>query len=77
MNKKYIYIYVYNHDNATHMGVVGGNPVIAFIIRTFIFHYVRGRHIRQVLNPFMPTVRTFAVRETASLGIMGAPRVPP
>ena len=28
-------------------------------------------------NPFMPTVPTFAVRETASLGIMGAPRVPP
>ena len=28
-------------------------------------------------NPFVPTVPTFAVRETASLGIMGAPRVPP
>ena len=28
------------------------------------------------LNPFVPTVPTFAVRETASLGIMGAPRVP-
>ena len=26
------------------------------------------------LNPFMPTVPTFAVRETASLGIMGAER---
>ena len=25
----------------------------------------------------MPTVPTFAVRETASLGIMGTPRVPP
>ena len=29
------------------------------------------------INPFLPTVPTFAVRETASLGIMGAPRVPP
>ena len=29
------------------------------------------------MNPFVPTVPTFAVRETASLGIMGAPRVPP
>ena len=29
------------------------------------------------VNPFVPTVPTFAVRETASLGIMGAPRVPP
>ena len=28
-------------------------------------------------DPFFPTVPTFAVRETASLGIMGAPRVPP
>ena len=32
---------------------------------------------RLLINPFMPTVPTFAVRETASLGIMGAPRVPP
>ena len=29
------------------------------------------------VNPFMPTVPTFAVRETASLSIMGVPRVPP
>ena len=29
------------------------------------------------INPFFLTVLTFAVRETASLGIMGAPRVPP
>ena len=29
------------------------------------------------INPFVPTVPTCAVRETASLGIMGAPRVPP
>ena len=29
------------------------------------------------INPFFPTVPTFAVRETASLGMMGAPRVPP
>ena len=29
------------------------------------------------VESFMPTVPTFAVRETASLGIMGAPRVPP
>ena len=28
-------------------------------------------------NPFGPTVPTCAVRETASLGIMGEPRVPP
>ena len=28
-------------------------------------------------NPFVPTVPTCAVRETASHGIMGAPRVPP
>ena len=30
-----------------------------------------------MFNPFVPTVPTCAVRETASLGIMGAPRVPP
>ena len=41
------------------------------------------RKIRIVPNslprtyPFVPTVPTCAVRETASLGIMGAPRVPP
>ena len=29
------------------------------------------------VNPFFPTVPTWAARETASLGIMGAPRVPP
>ena len=29
------------------------------------------------INPFFPTVPTFAVWKTASLGIMGAPRVPP
>ena len=29
------------------------------------------------LNPFLPTVPTCAVRKTASLGIMGEPRVPP
>ena len=28
------------------------------------------------VNPFFPTVPTFAVRETASVGIMGAPREP-
>ena len=33
--------------------------------------------LSDIFNPFMPTVPTFAVRETASLGIMGAPRVPP
>ena len=31
----------------------------------------------RLINSFMPTVPTFAVRETASLGIMGEPRVPP
>ena len=30
-----------------------------------------------VVNPFFPTVPTCAVRETASLGIMGEPQVPP
>ena len=29
------------------------------------------------INPFVPTVPTFAVRETASLGMMGEPRMPP
>ena len=29
------------------------------------------------LTHFFPTVPTFAIRETASLGIMGEPRVPP
>ena len=29
------------------------------------------------INPFFPTVPTFDVGETASLGIMGEPRVPP
>ena len=36
-----------------------------------------GNHVWSVINPFVPTVPTCAVRETASLGIMGAPRVPP
>ena len=43
-----------------------------------------GRHFRRysilslgIINPFFPTVPTCTVRETASLGIMGAPRVPP
>ena len=31
----------------------------------------------RLINPFVPTVPTCAVRETASLGIMGEPRVPP
>ena len=31
----------------------------------------------RIFNPFFPTVPTFAFRETTSLGIMGAPRVPP
>ena len=30
-----------------------------------------------LINPFVPTVPTCAVRETASLGIMGAPEVLP
>ena len=33
--------------------------------------------VEYIFNPFMLTVPTFAVRETASLGIMGEPRVPP
>ena len=33
--------------------------------------------VSSIVNLFFPTVPTFAVRETASLGIMGAPRVPP
>ena len=32
---------------------------------------------RHIVNPFVPTVPTFAVRKSASLGIMRAPRVPP
>ena len=32
---------------------------------------------KYLLNPFVPTVPTCVVRETASLGIMGEPRVPP
>ena len=35
--------------------------------------FFSGMHV----NPFFPTVPTCAVRETASLGIMGEPRVPP
>ena len=34
-------------------------------------------HAQCSYAPFVPTVPTFAVRETVSLGIMGAPRVPP
>ena len=33
--------------------------------------------LSNAFNPFFRTVPTCAVRETASLGIMGAPRVPP
>ena len=34
-------------------------------------------HLTRQINPFFPTVSTCAVRDTASLGIMGAPRVAP
>ena len=41
-------------------------------------HRHRGRCGAKInINPFFPTVPTCAVRETASLGIMGIPRVPP
>ena len=43
----------------------------------YIYIYSDDRQPIHHFNPFMPTVPTFAVRETASLGIMGAPRVPP
>ena len=43
--------------------------------------YVRDGSMQEVrlhfFNLFIPTVPTFAVRQTASLGIMGVPRVPP
>ena len=53
--------------------------------QTFLFSWKNEVRLEQVVeghlsgpvNPFFPTVPTFAVRETASLGIMGAPRVPP
>ena len=38
---------------------------------------VKVRYFLDLFNPFFPTVPIFAVQETASLGIMGAPRVPP
>ena len=37
----------------------------------------RAPDVVTLVNPFFPTVPTFAVRETASHGIMGAPEVPP
>ena len=43
----------------------------------FCFSIFRRRLKKKLLNPFVPTVPIFAVRETAFLGIMGAPRVPP
>ena len=39
-----------------------------------IRQFVLFDHHFTLLNPFVPTVPTFAVRETASLGIMGEPR---
>ena len=42
-----------------------------------IDHHESSTDRQVVVNPFVPTVPTCAVRETASLGIMGAPRVPP
>ena len=47
------------------------------IHRTFLFKYDVANSTFWWFNPFMPTVPPFAVRETASLGIMGEPRVPP
>merc|ERR1719154_566022 len=53
-----------------------GGPPTPKIPRTITATIVL-RCLRVALNQFFPTVPTFAVRETASLGIMGAPRVPP
>ena len=56
-----------------HALVMAGHPaeqtVEAYLAAMQVNYYF--------INPFLTTVPTFAVRETASLGIMGAPRVPP
>ena len=49
---------------------------LTFFCIRILYLYVN-RLNRSFVNPFFPTVPTFDVRETASLGIMGAPRVPP
>ena len=47
----------------------------SFFVRAPRFHF---HSLRWPLTHLCPPLRsTFAVRETASLGIMGAPRVPP
>ena len=50
---------------------------IGFPQGSVIAHILFLLYINELLNLFVPTVPTCAVRETASLGIMGAPRVPP
>ena len=46
------------------------------ICSCYLFHMIVDFGM-EGLRSFIPTVSTFAVRETAALGIMGAPRVPP
>ena len=55
-------------------------------IKLMLVYYLASNHQKLLvfiriklvfLNPFVSTVPTFAVRETATLGIMGTPRVPP
>ena len=55
----------------------GGCSLSVFVLRTRSSFCVYILESWVFLNPFIPTVPTCAVRETASLGIMGAPRVPP
>ena len=45
--------------------------------KVFRTYFILNGTYSKTFNPFVPTVPTCAVRETASLGIMGSPRVPP
>ena len=77
----YIYIYIYIIQDET-----GAELALTDITFRKIFIAKQSRQVREQLwetfgsltqriNPYLRS--TFAVRETASLGIMGAPRVPP
>ena len=56
---------------------VSFNRVVCFVYFDLIFYLLEYLLMCSALHLCRPVRSTFAVRETASLGIMGAPRVPP
>ena len=51
--------------------------VLTYSLRRTCVRLSLDNTLRACLNPFFPTVPIFAVREIASLGIMGEPRISP